>query len=197
MRRALKFATLQLCLGAAFLAQTAGARPRNGSDLQLLAPDQGQALADFVLRSGPDVHPKPDCSHLVHLLYSRAGLNYTYQGSRQLHRGMPDFARVAAPQAGDLVVWLGHVGIVLSPEDTTFLSSVRSGIITESWTNDYWSARGRPRFYRYIVGPQADLTMLADAAPRRRRSSAPAECARIIPERRIRQRQQLHLPERR
>jgi len=182
MRLALKFATLQLCLGAAFLAQTANARPRNGSDLPLLSPEQGQALADFVLRSGPHVHPKPDCSHLVHALYSRAGLNYTYQGSRQLHQGAPEFVRVRVPQPGDLVVWLGHAGIVLSPEDTTFLSSVRSGIITESWTNDYWSARGRPRFFRYIVGPQADLTVLADLNPRRTRRVAPVEETRITSE---------------
>jgi hypothetical protein len=41
---------------------------------------------------------------------------------------------------------------------------VRSGIITESWTNEYWTARGRPRFFRYVVGPQTDLTLLADVA---------------------------------
>lgn len=182
MRTSLKFAILQLCLGAAFLAQTAHAVVPGGSSVHLLSPDQRQALADFVLRSGPDVHPQPDCSHLVHLLYSRAGLNYSYQGSRQLHRGVPEFVRVRVPQPGDLVVWVGHVGIVLSLEDTTFLSSVRSGIMTESWTNDYWSARGRPRFFRYLVGPQADLTMLSDRRPHRRLNAPHAEEARTISE---------------
>jgi hypothetical protein len=80
---------------------------------------------------------------------------------------VPAFVRVKRPQAGDLVVWRGHVGIVLSPRDKTFISSVRSGIITESWTNDYWAARGRPRFLRYIVGPQADLALLAEVSTRR------------------------------
>jgi hypothetical protein len=68
---------------------------------------------------------------------------------------------VKTPQAGDLVVWLGHVGIVLSPEEKTFLSSVRSGIITESWTAAHWVHRGQPRFYRYRIGPAADMNLLA------------------------------------
>lgn len=138
----------------------AHARPDETTPM-LLSAEQGQALAEFALQSGPRVRPKPDCSHLVHLLYSRAGLNYPYEGSRTLHRGIPDFKRVKTPQPGDLVVWLGHVGIVLSPEDTSFLSSVRSGIITESWTGDYWAARDRPRFFRYVMGPGADLNLLA------------------------------------
>jgi hypothetical protein len=58
-------------------------------------------------------------------------------------------------------VWLGHVGIVLSPEDKTFLSSVHSGIITESWTAPHWIRRGRPRFYRYRIGLDADMNLLA------------------------------------
>ena len=104
---------------------------------------------------------KPDCSHLVHLLYARAGLIYPYEDSRVLYRGISDFQRVKTPQAGDLAVWLGHVGIVLSPEEKTFLSSVRSGIITESWTAPHWVRRGRPRFYRYRIGPDADMNLLA------------------------------------
>src|SRR5262245_1219771 len=164
MRPALKFATAYLCLGAALAGRAANVRSREAAQ-PLLSAEQGQALADFAASSGPDVSPKPDCSHLVHMLYSQAGLNYPYEDSRVLHRGIPDFARVKKPQPGDLAVWFGHVGIVLSPQDKTFLSSVRSGIITESWSNDYWSARGRPRFFRYIVGPQADLTLLAALTP--------------------------------
>ena len=113
------------------------------------------------MQSGPRVRPKPDCSHLVHLLYARAGLIYPYEDSRVLYRGVDDFERVKTPQPGDLAVWLGHVGIVLSPEDKTFLSSVRSGIITESWTAPHWVRRGRPHFFRYRIGPSANLTLLA------------------------------------
>jgi hypothetical protein len=126
-----------------------------------MSAEQGQALADFVLHSGPRVRPKPDCSHLVHLLHARAGLIYPYEDSRVLYRGIADFERVKTPQPGDLAVWLGHVGIVLSPEDKTFLSSVRSGIITETWTAAHWKRRGRPHFFRYRIGPATNVVLLA------------------------------------
>jgi hypothetical protein len=131
------------------------------ADTVLLSPDQGEAVAAFALRSEKRIRSKPDCSHLVHLLYARAGLTYPYEDSRVLYHGISDFQRVKTPQAGDLAVWLGHVGIVLSPEEKTFLSSVRSGILTESWTAPHWVRRGRPRFYRYRIGPAADMNLLA------------------------------------
>jgi hypothetical protein len=53
------------------------------------------------------------------------------------------------------------VGIVLSPEEKTFLSSVHSGILTESWMAPHWVRRGRPRFYRYRIGPETDMNLLA------------------------------------
>src|SRR6476619_4686445 len=119
----------------------------------LLSPEQGEALAAFAAQSEKRIRSKPDCSHLVHLLYTRAGLIYPYEDSRVLYRGVSDFKRVKTPQPGDLAVWLGHVGIVLSPEEKTFVSSVRSGILIESWTAPHWVRRGRPRFYRYRIGP--------------------------------------------
>ncbi len=182
MKGVVKSATLALCLAILFIAQMAHASASDDSAEQLLSAKQGQLLADFAARSGPEVRPKPDCSHLVHLLYSRAGLNYEYQESRRLRLGVPEFARVKKPQAGDLVVWPGHVGIVLSPEEKTFLSSVRPGITTQTWDDDYWSTRGKPRFLRYIVGPQTDLTLLADAGQRSRGSLRTPEAARIDPE---------------
>ena len=130
-------------------------------DTVLVSAEQGQAVADFAMQSGPRVRPKPDCSHLVHLLYARAGLIYPYEDSRVLYRGVDDFQRVKTPQPGDLAVGLGHVGIVLSPEEKTFLSSVRSGIITESWTAPHWARRGPPHFFRYRIGPSANLELLA------------------------------------
>lgn len=174
MRVVFKFVALQICLGLALAAQTANPRSSEGAASKLLSRQDGQALADFALLYGPGVRPRPDCSHLVYMLYSRAGLDYPYEDSRNLHRGAPDFARVKSPQPGDLVVWPGHVGIVVSPRHKTFLSSVRSGIITESWTNDYWSARGRPRFFRYVVGPQTDLAVLEGLNKRRDREVATA-----------------------
>jgi hypothetical protein len=166
VRTAAKLATMQVALAMAICAHVAQALPPEDASPRTLSLEQGQALADFASRFGPEVSPKPDCSHLVHLLYTRAGLNYEYQDSRQLRRGVPEFVRVKTPQPGDLAVWFGHVGVVLSAEDKTFLSSVRSGIIVESWTNDYWSARGRPRFLRYVVSPRAELTLLAGVSSR-------------------------------
>jgi hypothetical protein len=159
----LKFALAVLSLCFAVAASGAQSQSTSGvdyGDTVLVSAEQGQALADFAMQSGPRVRPKPDCSHLVHLLYARAGLIYPYEDSRVLYRGVDDFERVKTPQPGDLAVWLGHVGIVLSPEDKTFLSSVRSGIITESWTAPHWARRGHPHFFRYRIGPSANLELL-------------------------------------
>jgi hypothetical protein len=170
MRPKLKFALALLPLWFAVAASAAQSQAQSQSeskpgvdytDAVLVSAEQGQALADFALQSGQRVRPKPDCSHLVHLLYARAGLIYPYEDSRVLYRGVDNFERVKTPQPGDLVVWLGHVGIVLSPEEKMFLSSVRSGIITESWHAAHWARRGRPRFLRYRIGPSANLTLLA------------------------------------
>ena len=162
MRSALKLGLLFLCLLSAISGRAARAATDDDSSATvLISPQQGEALAAFALQSERRIRPKPDCSHLVHLLYARAGLIYPYEDSRVLYRGVSDFKRVKTPQAGDLAVWLGHVGIVLSPEEKTFLSSVRSGIIAESWAAPHWVRRGRPRFYRYRIGPDADMNLLA------------------------------------
>ena len=160
MRSVPKFALLFLCLLAAFTGSAATADD-DYSNTVLLSPDQGEALAAFALRSENRIRTKPDCSHLVHQLYARAGLIYPYEDSRVLYRGITDFQRVKKPQAGDLVVWLGHVGIVLSTEEKTFISSVHSGILAESWMAPHWVRRGHPRFYRYRIGPEADMNLLA------------------------------------
>jgi hypothetical protein len=163
MRSVLKLGLLFLSLLTAIGGPAARAETDDDSSATvLISHDQGEALAAFALQSESRIRrPKPDCSHLVHLLYARAGLVYPYEDSRVLYRGISDFKRVKTPQAGDLAVWLGHVGIVLSPEDKTFLSSVRSGILTESWAAPHWARRGRPRFYRYRIGPDADMNLLA------------------------------------
>jgi hypothetical protein len=162
MRSTLKFALLFLCLLVAIAGPAAKAETNDDyGQTVLLSPEQGEALAAFASQSEKRMRPKPDCSHLVHLLYARAGLIYPYEDSRVLYRGVSDFQRVKTPQAGDLVVWLGHVGIVLSTEEKTFISSVHSGILTESWKAPHWVRRGRPRFYRYRIGPETDMNLLS------------------------------------
>ena len=94
---------------------------------------------------------KLDCSHLVHALYNRLGLSYPYATSRSLYSGIEAFRQVSQPESGDLVVWRGHVGIVVDPSGYRFLSALRSGVRTASYISKYWKRLGRPRFFRYAL----------------------------------------------
>jgi len=80
------------------------------------------------------------------------GIAYQYATSRSLYKGFPGFARTNHPSPGDLVVWQGHVGIVLQPEQHTFLSSLNSGIKVSSYGSRYWIKRGQFRFLQYVGG---------------------------------------------
>jgi len=91
-----------------------------------------------------------DCSHLVHGIYERAGLSYPYASSSDLYEGTAQFRRVTSPQAGDLVVWPGHSGIVVSPAQHSFFSELRSGPGVDSYDSPYWKQRGLTRFFRYL-----------------------------------------------
>ena len=93
---------------------------------------------------------EPDCSHLVHAIYERAGFPYSYAPSSDLYAGVEGFERVKLPEPGDLVVWRGHVGIAIKPSQHIFFSFMRSGPGTDDYQAPYWKSRGRPRFYRYI-----------------------------------------------
>jgi cell wall-associated NlpC family hydrolase len=128
-----------------------------------LPPKAGEVLVEIAVASAADLSTKPDCSHFVHMVYSDSGLDYPYEDSRVLYRGTREFVQVKKPQPGDLIVWPGHVGIVVSRREKTFFSSVNSGILTESWTAPHWLARGRPRFFRYRLTPDTDLSMLVPA----------------------------------
>jgi cell wall-associated NlpC family hydrolase len=91
-----------------------------------------------------------DCSHLVHAIYQRAGFAYRYAPSSEIYAGIEGFQRIKQPQPGDLVVWRGHVGIVIKPSQHIFFSLMRSGPGTDDYEAAYWKGRGRPRFYRYV-----------------------------------------------
>ena len=91
-----------------------------------------------------------DCSHFVNHAFEQAGLEYDYAPSRELYKGKSEaFRRVYHPAAGDLVVWEGHVGIVVDPDSKTFVSSLRRGVRVSSYISSYWRRRGVPRFMRY------------------------------------------------
>ena len=91
-----------------------------------------------------------DCSHLVHAIYQRAGFPYDYAPSDDLYDGVEGFQRVSHPQAADLVVWHGHVGIVTRPSQHLFFSFLSEGPAIDDYQSRYWRGRGRPRFYRYL-----------------------------------------------
>jgi NlpC/P60 family len=118
---------------------------------RLLTRAEGAALVDLALEN-TEAQRSPDCSHLVHQALTSAGLVYPYATSFEIFAGIPQFRRVSTAQPGDLIVWRGHVGLVVDSEQRTFFSRTGSGPRTDEYTSDYWRGRGRPRFYRYVVG---------------------------------------------
>jgi cell wall-associated NlpC family hydrolase len=126
------------------------------SDSAALSQDRLDPKSVLLL-IGQQIHETElDCSHFVQYLYEQAGLYYGYAPSRTLYDGMDGFKRVAHPKPGDLIVWRGHVGIVVDPEETTFLSALRSGVKVSSYQSHYWKRRGKPRFLRYAGPAESD-----------------------------------------
>ncbi|HLK08247.1 MAG TPA: NlpC/P60 family protein [Candidatus Angelobacter sp.] len=123
-------------------------------------PDLPQNRPDaksLLLLIGQQIHETElDCSHFVQYLYEQAGLYYGYAPSRTLYDGMEGFKRVTHPRPGDLIVWRGHVGIVVDPDATTFLSALRSGVKVSSYQSNYWQRRGKPHFLRYVGPDESD-----------------------------------------
>lgn len=126
-----------------------GSRPEL-SEGRLLTAREGRALA-AVAFDPPIMGENPDCSHLVHQILNDAGLTYPYATSFEIYAGIPQFRRVRHAQPGDLIVWRGHVGLVVDPKQATFFSSTNSGVHTDQYSSDYWRHRGYHRFYRYLV----------------------------------------------
>lgn len=112
---------------------------------------ESQAILDTVRDQDQQPDDQPDCSHLVHDVYELAGYPYPYARSIDLYAGIKNFARVPKPQPGDLIVWRGHVGIVVNPKEHSFYSSVSTGLQTEFYDELAWKKRGHARFYRYVM----------------------------------------------
>jgi cell wall-associated NlpC family hydrolase len=110
--------------------------------------------ADALVALGTQVKKTAlDCSHFVNSLFAEAGLYYKYEPSRVLYRGTDAFRRVNRPSSGDLIVWPGHVGIVVDPDQKTFVSALTRGVRISSYTSSYWKHRGRARFFHYRLMP--------------------------------------------
>ena len=117
---------------------------------QSLTPDERLTILGTALDLRRYPKQGTDCTHFIHALYERAGFPYTYASSSELYAGTDEFRRVNFPQAGDLVVWRGHAGIVTNPARHSFFSLLSSGPSVNSYDSPYWRRRGRPRFFRYV-----------------------------------------------
>jgi hypothetical protein len=131
-------------------ARQQGPNGDHGRSDRTLSQDDGLSVIAAALDPKVRRYSGGDCSHLVHAIYERAGFPYAYASSSDLYAGLEGFQRVTQPQPGDLVVWRGHVGIVIRPSRHVFFSFLRGGPGINDYQAPYWTRRGRPRFYRYV-----------------------------------------------
>jgi hypothetical protein len=165
-------------------AQPASAEQGSAPSFRLLNVKEGRSVVDAAKDQEQTERDPQDCSHLVHQAYLEAGFEYPYANSFELYAGNENFLRVRHPRAGDLIVWPGHVGIVLDPIEHSFYSLVRTGLQAQDYLGTYWKARGRPRFYRYKVEKAEILTAVrAPAAPRVANSRKTSDTATLAEER--------------
>jgi len=150
---------LLLAGGSVVRAQVQPQVKETAASPRLLTAVGGTAIANAAGQRDLQLARQPECSHLVHEVYTLAGYPYPYVSSFDLYVGISSFVRVTRPQPGDLVVWRGHVGIVIDPVEHSFYSSVRSGLRTESYDAPSWRARGPARFYRYAVAKSSNLVL--------------------------------------
>jgi len=164
-----RFIFAALCLTTALVqnvrpasAETRGPRP--------IARTEGRKILAAIPTVDVESESETDCSHLVHDIYEQAGFDYEYVSSRELYMGSANFTRVRVPQAGDLIVWRGHVGIVIDPLQHSFFSFVSSGPDTQFYDSPYWRSRGIARFFRYVTDKplHADRTLEAADHPDRK-----------------------------
>jgi len=132
---------------------------------RLLTAAEGRAVVNAAWELDMPARKTQDCSHLVHQIYANAGFEYPYASSFEIYAGDESFERVRNPQSGDLVVWPGHVGIIVDPLQHSFYSLVRTGWEAQDYQGLYWKSRGRPRFYRYKVGSGEVLSAARTSAP--------------------------------
>lgn len=117
----------------------------------LLNQDLGEMVVEAALNTHRWDYYGFDCSHFVQAVFGAVGLPFEYANSIKLYKGAEEFRRVLHPQPGDLIVWQGHVGIVVDPEEHSFYSMLRSGLRLSTYDSPYWKARGRTRFLRYAA----------------------------------------------
>ena len=165
-------------------AQSSAQNGVNPSDLVFVSADEGMTVLGVAVQGRRHYNPRLDCSHLVHAVYERAGFPYPYARSSDLYRGTEEFRLVSRPQAGDLIAWPGHVGIVANPRKHTFFSKLRSGIGIDEYDAPAWRRRGRPHFLRYVKTAPVDLRLASAQtapAPKSQPTPVPRTVAAAIP----------------
>src|SRR5467141_162222 len=170
--------------GSQAQAQAASATQGSGSNSRLVSAEAGQAIVDAARGQDSTAGEAQDCSHLVHQTYLNAGFEYPYASSFELYAGNENFERVKKAQPGDLIVWPGHVGIVLDPLEHSFYSLVSTGLEAQNYLGPYWVSRGRPRFYRYKIENAEIMTASkTPASSRTSHSAKPPEAEVAVEER--------------
>jgi hypothetical protein len=169
MKRQFHFVMLGIAVFSLLPVQAFSAEGKVPAGLRPLSAREGRAIVRETSFVETSEGRTEDCSHFVHDLYAQAGYPYPYANSGDLYLGTENFVRVRTPHPGDLVVWHGHVGIVIDPNEHSFFSSVNSGPRTEYYNSAYWRARGIPRFYRYLT----DVPLKTGPATTERASRGP------------------------
>jgi hypothetical protein len=166
-------------------AQATVSAKRLGSDSasRLLNAQEGLSIAHAASEQNELASGTQDCSHVVHQIYLGAGFDYPYASSFDIYVGDENFQRVRIPQAGDLIVWPGHVGIVVDPVGHSFYSLVSTGFEAQDYQGPYWKSRGRPRFYRYRIGGTGSGASTAKTERSADDSSASNRAPKAVPER--------------
>jgi len=173
-----------LLMGAPAKAQVASVTQGATPNSRLLSVEEGQTIANAARDQDQRTRGARDCSHLVHQAYLHAGFEYPYASSFELYTGDENFERVRHPQPGDLIVWPGHVGVVLEPLAHSFYSLVSTGPEAQNYEGAYWKSRGRPRFYRYKIENAEILTASKGPAPvKAPNSTRPHDATQVIEER--------------
>jgi len=148
-------------------AQAVSSPQESTANFRLLTSEEGRAIVNAAWEQNQPAGGSEDCSHVVHEIYVKAGFEYAYASSFDIYAGNENFARVKTPQAGDLIVWPGHVGIMVDPLQHSFYSLVSTGFDAQDYQGLYWKSRGKPRFYRFKVEDSKSVTVAKAAPPAR------------------------------
>ena len=167
-------ATLCLAVASPVFGQEAPPPSAHTPAPRPISKTEARKILATISTVSSDTDSESDCSHFVHDVYEQAGFPYEYVTSNDLYIGSLNFTRVHKPQPGDLVVWRGHVGIVLDPKEHSFFSSVRTGPDTQFYDSPYWRSRGSARFYRYVTEKPLRATQTLEAARHSDREPLPA-----------------------